>query len=225
MLIRYLYNTKGDYVAFVRGANVFAIDGTWLGFVVSGNELYDTKGNYQGIILDDDRVAVNPSDRFRAQRIPPIRPLRPIVPLRPLRRLRSLPLPYPWKDLFEDGPQTSLVPVDVMTSMHIGRVMNHMIYAYDQTPLGRISQSKTDPDSLANPYSPYGNKYIASSILNPYGPYGSEYSRLSPFNRFTTTPPFVRVSESEYYWISRNSAIVPRIDPLALLNHLGVSQV
>lgn len=65
------------------------------------------------------------------------------------------------------------------------------IYANDGTYLGRLNSNPYDPESVANPYGPYGSPYSSQSINNPYGRYGSAYSTRSPNNPYSTTPPVI----------------------------------
>lgn len=51
MSIRYLFNTKGKYVAFVSGDNVFTKDREWVGSIKNGNEIWDRKGGLLVIYL------------------------------------------------------------------------------------------------------------------------------------------------------------------------------
>ena len=52
--------------------------------------------------------------------------------------------------------------------------------------LGTLNNNPYDPNSVADPYGPYGSPYAPNSINNPYGPYGSPYSPQSATNPYST---------------------------------------
>ncbi|MCB2264285.1 MAG: hypothetical protein LGR52_15300 [Candidatus Thiosymbion ectosymbiont of Robbea hypermnestra] len=103
MSIRYLFNTRGKYVAFVSGDNVFTKDGEWIGSIGNGNELWDRQGKFIGYIFDDDRVIRNRSELPRLSSLPKLPPLPPLPPLPALSRLPKLPLPPPYEDVFDNA--------------------------------------------------------------------------------------------------------------------------
>ena len=41
MSVRYIYNTSGDYIAFISSDNLFNPDCDWIGFIKNGNEVYN----------------------------------------------------------------------------------------------------------------------------------------------------------------------------------------
>jgi hypothetical protein len=51
---------------------------------------------------------------------------------------------------------------------------------------GNLNANRFDPNSVANPFGPYGSRYSPNSINNPYGVYGSPYSPQSPNNPYGT---------------------------------------
>jgi hypothetical protein len=69
------------------------------------------------------------------------------------------------------------------------------IYAKDGTYLGRLNANRYDPESVANPYGPYGSPYSATSTNNRYSTYGSPYSAQSANNPYTLSPPVVVYDE------------------------------
>jgi hypothetical protein len=102
MSVRYIYNTGGEYKAFITNDNLFDPNCEWIGFVLSGYEVYDSKTlNFLGYILDDDRIAFKRNDIKKLIPLRPLRPLKPLRPLRPLRRFRMPRLLYPYLDIFE----------------------------------------------------------------------------------------------------------------------------
>lgn len=105
MAARYLFNTSGEYVAFVQDGHVFTPNGDWVGAVGPGSDVYRKDGRYLGTILHDDRVVRSQTDLPKLPRRPLLPPLAPLRPLRPLKRLRMPPLPFPYVDAFETrGP-------------------------------------------------------------------------------------------------------------------------
>ena len=55
--------------------------------------------------------------------------------------------------------------------------------------LGDLNQNQFDPNSISNPYGPYGSRFSPDSINNPFGQYGSRFSPLSPTNPFPPPRP------------------------------------
>lgn len=210
MKVRYIYNTSGEYVAFISNRNLFDPDCNWLGVIANGNEVYDISGAYLGILTDDDRIISDKSvNSFK--RIPrPARPARPMRPLRPLRRLRMPRLPRPYKDLFENGyPEFS---ANTQNLSKLNNLMGAEIIAEDETFLGLISSNRYDEKSIANNYGPHGGKYSQYSIFNQYGPYGGKYSQYSPFNQYSSTPPKIIKNGSLLGYLTANKYLSNRID-------------
>jgi len=110
MSIRYIYNTSGDYVAFVQGNNLFNPNCEWIGFIELGNEVYSKDGRFIGYLLNDDRIIRNKNE-MKVSKMRPLKPLRPLRPLRPMRRMRMPKLPNPYEDVFESGFDPSKVLV------------------------------------------------------------------------------------------------------------------
>jgi hypothetical protein len=54
---------------------------------------------------------------------------------------------------------------------------------------------------------------IPHSIFNRHGTYGGRYSALSPFYRFTTTPPKVFRKGKSAGYLTANTSLHPRIEP------------
>jgi hypothetical protein len=214
MAVRYLFNTSGEYVAFIQGTYMFAPDGTWLGVLAGGNQVYAPDGAFIGYVLDDDRLARNLSEAKKPRIARPARPPRPARPSRPLRRLRMPRLPRPWEDVFADA----IVAHQAITQVEsFDALANTSLVAADGTFLGLVSRSPYDANSLSNVYGNYGSQYSAKSIFNSYGQYGSRYSQLSPYNEYSRTPPrFVRDGETISY-LTTNRFVTPRVDPVAFV--------
>jgi sporulation protein YlmC with PRC-barrel domain len=206
---RYIFNTSGEYVAFISDNNLFGTNLDWLGVVKNGNEVYDTAGRFLGVVLDDDRVVRNKFE-VRPSIMKPLRPLTPLGPLRPLQRLRMVRLPYPYEDVFDNkkdsGPTTSA------PAQSFDELIGSKIIAEDGKFLGTISFDKYSSDSLANPYGTYGSPYSSDSIFNPYGSYGSQYSTMSPFNPYSSTPPKLILDNQILGLLSANPYVFNRID-------------
>jgi hypothetical protein len=212
MAVRYLFNTEGDYVAFVQGANVFAPDADWIGFVRNGNEFYRRDGTFAGYILDDDRVARKRNDSPRRRLPRPFKPFKPFKPFRPLKRLRMPKLPWPYEDVFLAGVE-GVSPDALGREITLDDLEGAKLYAADDTYLGKISRNQFDNEALANQFGPYGNPFNANSVFNEFGPYGNPFSLLSPRNEFTRTPPRIVVRGETLAYLTANSLISPRVDP------------
>jgi hypothetical protein len=65
------------------------------------------------------------------------------------------------------------------------------IVSRDGHYLGQLNTNPYDPNSVSNPYGPYGSPYAPNSINNPYGLYGSPHALQSPTNPYTLTPPLL----------------------------------
>ena len=211
MSVRYIYNTSGEYVAFISGKYLFSLDCEWLGAVANGNEVYNTDGLLIGYVLDDDRIVRDKRMTIPKRIARPARPPRPARPARPLRRLRMTRLLYPYEDIFERGISTKkLIPPYELGQFD--RLLGASIIAHDGAPLGIISKDKYASDSISNSYGPYGSEYSATSIFNKYGKYGGEYSALSPFNKYTSTPPKVIRDGTFLGYLTANEYLPNRID-------------
>jgi hypothetical protein len=221
MGVRYIFNTSGDYVAFVLNDNLFNPASKWLGVIRNGNEVYNTDGLFIGYLLEDDRIVsdlriITPKRIFK----PPV-PAIPFIPIKPLRRLAMLRLPYPYKDVFEGAKANTNKLVPHYQMKRYDHLLDASIIAHDGTFLGRISKDNFDELSISNPYGPYGSPYSSKSIFNDYGPYGGEYSTMSPFNSYSTTPPRVVRDGMELGYLTVNEFLPNKIDTnefLAWLN-------
>jgi hypothetical protein len=214
MSTRYLFNTAGEYVAFLQGNNVFTPDADWIGFIRNGNQFYSSDGQFKGYVLEDDRVARSKVELTRPRVPRPPRPPRPLRPLRPLRRLRKSKLPYPYEDVFEHGivgqEIESLAPAGSLDELE-----GSDLYAADNTFLGKVTKNSFDTNSLANEFGTFGNPYSSSSIFNEYATYGNPYSQLSPFNEFSRIPPRFVKNGRVLAYLTTNQFITPRVDPTA----------
>ncbi len=90
---------------------------------------------------------------------------------------------------FQVQPLTPVfVPVFVPL---IGTATAPSIVAQDGTYLGKLSLDRFAPDSISNPFGPYGSRFSPTSIQNPFSVYGSRFSPLSPTNPFASDPPWI----------------------------------
>jgi hypothetical protein len=250
MPVRYIFNTRGNYVAFVQGNNLFDLNSKWIGFIEDGDDVYSSiDGSYMGTLSADDRLLVNTNVQGHS-RLRPRRPLNPVRPMRPMRRLRMSRLPRGFRDYFDaevPKPPTSRILESIASLIGSGHVQPETaadllasigtrtfaeILSTDviegsqlRTPsgvfLGNVTRNKFDTDSLTNQFGPHGSRYSAESIFNQYSQYGSPYGTESPYNKFSTTPPiFVKNGESLGY-LTVNQYLTPRLDPDEFVAWLG----
>lgn len=222
MAVRYIYNTSGNYVAFVLNGNLFSPSSEWLGFIRNGNQVYLKNGKFVGYLLNDDRIARRKDELQRMNLLAPLSPLKPLMPLRPMKRLPMAQLLHPFEDVFEAGliaPRTLIYQGAIRT---FDKILGAHIFAHDATDLGMISKDKYSTESISNPYGTAGNKYNPQSILNSYGTYGSPYSQLSPFNQYSQTPPKIIKGDNILGFLTKNKFMIGTIDPDELLVWLGL---
>ena len=87
----------------------------------------------------------------------------------------------------------------------------------DGTYLGQLTDNPYLPDSITNPYGPYGSRYAPNSVNNPYGRYGSRFSPNSANNPYATNPPKLYAPNGKYLGnLSKN-----RFDPDSIANPFG----
>lgn len=247
---RYIFNTSGNYVAFVQGTNLFDTDANWLGFIEDGDDVYSADdGSYMGTLSTDDRLLVNTGVQSY-NRLRPLRPLTPLRPIRPMRRLRMPRLPRGFRDYFEVEPPkqpTSKLLESLAGLISSGTIppqtaadllakigsrsfaeqldLNKTLGSQLRTPsgifLGNVNRNKFDINSLTNQFGKYGNRFAPESIFNKFSQYGSPYGTESPYNKFSTTPPvFVKNGESIGY-LTVNEYLTPRVGPDEFITWLG----
>jgi hypothetical protein len=250
MSVRYIFNTSGNYVAFVQKNHIFDSNSKWLGFIEDGDDVYDAMdGSYIGTLSTDDRLLVNTQVQGHSRLRPP-RPLTPLRPKRPMRRLRMSRLPRGYRDYFEveaPKPATSKLIESLESLLKVGHIqpetaadllakigtrsfaeklnLDSILGCQLRTPsgifLGNVNRNRFDADSLVNQYGPYGSRFAAESIFNKFSQYGSPYGTESPYNKFSTTPPiFVKDGESLGY-LTVNQYLTPRLDPDEFITWLG----
>ena len=187
-MYRYIFNTKGKYVAFILDDKYcFSKNNDYIGFFV-GINLYNYSGEYLGTLTSDDRIIKDKNKKF-PKIVPIFKPNKPYLPYSPYNRYAMPRLPSNFEDIFiNEIFSNNLEELDV----EYMKLLNCKIYSNDKKIfLGTISFNKYDNDSLANKYGTYGSQYSTDSIFNKYGTYGSEYSNQSPFNKYTNTPPII----------------------------------
>ena len=99
--VRYIFNTRGTYVAYVKNDNIFTADNRWHGFLKRGNLVNQKTGEFVGYLRDDDRIVKKKNELPRPWHFPPFEPILPIRPIPPSSRSPKMPLPYPYEDVFE----------------------------------------------------------------------------------------------------------------------------
>lgn len=67
-MVRWLYNSEGDAVAFVTGSNVFNLAGNFIGKLYEDNQIWN--GEYIGEVYGDDRLIYNPQRMFGRRPLP-----------------------------------------------------------------------------------------------------------------------------------------------------------
>lgn len=209
MTPRYLFNSDGEYVAFIVDENIFNPDAEWIGFLRSGLA-YHANGTYMGQLLRDDRIAINERSPKPFSVFPPFKPFKPFRPLSPMRRLRMAPLPLGWKDVFESGFRGQITSQDFA---NFAPLEGSNLIAGDEVFLGIVTKNRFDPKSLSNRFAQFGNKYSATSIFNPYSQYGSKYGAYSPFNKYSTAPPKFVKAGREIGRLTVNPYISNKVDP------------
>ena len=212
MDIRYIFNTSGEYSAFIYEGHLYNPNSHLLGYVMNGNEVFNTRGQFIGEILNDDRIVRN-SFQSKPGIIPPLPQLPPLPPLPPLPRLRMLEVPEPYVDVFENSSRDIKSIIPNTRLFDFSKLVGSKILADDGTFLGIISLNKYDTNSISNIYGDFGSKYSQKSIFNTYGTYGSKYSAQSPFNQYSNIPPKI-YSENDNFvgYLTVNHYWKPRID-------------
>ncbi|WP_409479752.1 4-fold beta flower protein [Pseudobdellovibrio sp. HCB154] len=186
MSVRYIFNTRGEYVAFIQNKNLFSPDGKWLGFLPQGNLVFNKDGTFLGEVSSDDRILRNKTVNYQKM-MTPFAPFTPFTPFRPFQRLRTSSPPYPYVDVFENKEGFS--PTE--STKDFSYLEGCTIVAPNNAYLGKITTNKFDQESILNKFSPYGNRYSQQSIFNEYCPYGGNYGQFSPLNKYSTTPPAI----------------------------------
>lgn len=188
-MIHYIYNTRGEYVAYIYdGIYCFSRENSFIGQVL-GRDLYDKGGNYIGSLSYDDRII-----KLRGvikPKIPAIKaPIAPMKPMRPLKRLSMPPVGSEYEDVFMNARFNN-----GKHGNDYAWVLGSKLYASDGVYLGDLDLNKYNSNSIANPYGPYGSQYSANSIFNQYGEYGSKYSSKSPFNQYSAGALFAKAND------------------------------
>ena len=80
-------------------------------------------------------------------------------------------------------------------ALHIFAGSNHTVY------LGCVNCSRTDPNSIWNPYGDYGGRYGSKSFWNRYSNYSMKYNTESFRNEYSTSDalPIVVDSNRNFY--------------------------
>jgi hypothetical protein len=70
--------------------------------------------------------------------------------------------------------------------------------------LGLLSRVPHNPNSIINPYGPYGSSESPTSIQNPQGLYGGSQGSYSPYNLICINPPVIFYQGHPLLLITRN---------------------
>jgi sporulation protein YlmC with PRC-barrel domain len=212
MGVRYIFNTSGNYVAYIYKDNLFNPEGKWLGVIRNGNEVYNINGLHIGYVLEDDRIVRDQRIKKPKSIMKPSPPMKPLKPIKPLKRLRMSKLPEPYEDVFI-GINT---PVNKLSPRYELKRYNNLlggsIIAADGTYLGKIIDNSFDEESITNSFGKYGSKFSNTSIFNEFGPYGGKYSKLSPFNPYSSDPPIIKKNDRVLGYLTANEYQKSRID-------------
>jgi len=120
------------------------------------------------------------------------------------------------------APPSSGSAVQEIVDLSIG---NYYLVAQDGIGLGDVTTDSFSLTSICNPSGIYGDSGI-NSIRNESSVYGSVFSTLSPYNRFSFSPPYLigPVSDDAIAVVTSNTVTgeqIPTIHPDDLLEFLG----
>jgi hypothetical protein len=211
--VRYLYTTRGEYVAFVAAGFLFTPDCAWLGVVDSENDVFDPEGAYIAKLQPDGRLVRSLAGALPRRIMRPRRPLLPARPIPPGQQLFMPPVGASNEDVFLGArrPLTVLTPLARLTVLDALR--GAALVAADGTFLGRISRDTDDDESLAPIGGAHGSRYAERSIFNAAGPYGSADSPLSPYHPTSGTPPRIELEGEAIGLLSVNRDLPGRVHP------------
>ena len=192
-MIKYIYNSDGNYVAYLYNERYcFSDTNEYVGFM-NGIYLYDYNGKYLGYLTSDDRIIRRKNEKM-PNLIPIVKPVKPVQPLRPLKRYKMSSLGSGYIDIFLH--KNTNVNYDNF-NIKFEKFLNTKLYTQKGKFLGNINLNKYDLNSIANPYGSYGSQYSSDSIFNKYGDYGSQYSLNSPFNKYSTNYLVIKNNNNE----------------------------
>lgn len=100
-------------------------------------------------------------------------------------------------------------------------ILDALLVAADGTFLGIINNDPFDPDSLANPFGTYGNRFASESIWNQFGTYGSDFGTYSPWNDFAFNPPEIYLGNTFVSYLTTNEFKLPAVHPNDLAIAIG----
>jgi lipopolysaccharide/colanic/teichoic acid biosynthesis glycosyltransferase len=111
MQTRIFFSSNGEPIAFLQDEDVFTLDGTWVGFTPDKAHLYDSKGSFVGMFLDDGRIAVGPESTKKPAVSPPSAAIAEGIPFAIPRRPRMPALPPPYREAVLDARDQSMRPL------------------------------------------------------------------------------------------------------------------
>jgi len=86
----------------------------------------------------------------------------------------------------------------------------------DRVFLGTINANQFDSDSIVNSFGDHGSEFGSRSVFNRFSKYGDSVSNLSAFCSLASEPPRLFVGDRFVAYVTRNSIMIPAIDPLQL---------
>jgi hypothetical protein len=216
MKVRYLFNTAGEYVAFVTGQNVFAPDSSWLGALL-GEQVHNVAGEYVGQLRQDDRVVRLCGTTSDRRILTPREPMRPQRPIPPMRRLFMPPVQHPYEDVFLRGGSGLRFLLSWDRIQQLGIFEGSELVAADGAALGRITRDPTTVGSLANLVNPQRRADGEQSIFNPETPYGGRRSPISAFADSAASPPRIEREGEAIGFVSVNRTLPGAVHPYEIL--------
>jgi hypothetical protein len=95
----HLFSSRGEWIGFVAGSNVFTPTGRWVGFFPGEHGVVaDQSGRYVGEVVGGDRLIARKVPPRLARGARPAFPGHPALPARPERHAAS-GLPAGWVDV------------------------------------------------------------------------------------------------------------------------------
>jgi hypothetical protein len=220
MIVRYVHDTRGEYVAFVANGHLFTPECQWLGVVQERAEVYNIEGAFIGHLQADDRLVRNVVSQLPKQILRPKPPLAPMRPLPPKRKLFMPTVSAPFEDVFLGTRRALTFLASLIRLQQLNELQGCTLVAEDGTFLGRISRDHSDPESLATATGEYGSPFAEHSIFNAAGRYGSSGSDFSPFHPTTRHPPRILREGEVLGYLSVNPQLPDRIHPGELISWL-----
>ena len=107
---RLIFSSRGEPIAFVEGSSIFSTEGSWAGFINEGSSVHDTTGAYVGLLLDDGRIAHDPTKPKPKTLTPPPAQIASHLPYTLPRRPNLPRLPKPYREAVLITPDSTRRP-------------------------------------------------------------------------------------------------------------------